>query len=285
MNIRIATSDLLGRRDLAEYVTEKMNSIEGWLYPHDVSIICAINAIQSRFGLLGDILELGVWKGKSLILLALLSQEEEQLVGVDMFPDSVFESAHQNLLSFVPEKSNQVKLEKVDTAELTHSDLMDYFSKPLRLAHIDAGHEYHEVIHSLVLVAPMMSTYGVLVLDDYCDREFPGIEAAMYGFLGLGADATCGFVPFCLGHNKIYLCHRAMSQAFQLNLLRHSELGLQCKLTKLGEVDLIVPNARHPQEGLQKKLLKVCPPSDFSVRKLLSLKSDASTYSYSRLYE
>ena len=79
-------------------------------------------------------------------------------------------------------------------------------SAPLRFLHIDAGHEYHlRVLEQLELFTPLLSDHGIIAMDDYQDREFPGIEAAVLDFAE--RDGPRRFVPFFSGRkqNK-FLC-------------------------------------------------------------------------------
>ena len=85
--------------------------------------------------------------------------------------------------------------------------------KVIRILHIDAGHEYHEVFHSLLSFATYVVDSGIIVMDDYQDPEFPGIEAAVLDFCEI--DRPRRFIPFFSGGNKIYLCLTHMANKYQ----------------------------------------------------------------------
>lgn len=46
-----------------------LDSIDGWLYPEDVLLFQEIDALQGLSKVTGDLLEIGVYHGKSAILL------------------------------------------------------------------------------------------------------------------------------------------------------------------------------------------------------------------------
>lgn len=157
-------------------------AIEGWFYPADILSLAVIDSIQAALGIRGSICEVGVYKGKSLAFLSHLIRTEldERLFGFDLFPGRLREEAEENCrLHGAP---CELQLIASDTALLTGELLTPLLTGGVRLLHIDAGHEYHEVFHQAVLFAPFVQRNGVIVFDDYQEREFPGIEAAVLDF-------------------------------------------------------------------------------------------------------
>jgi hypothetical protein len=83
--------------------------------------------------------------------------------------------------------------------------------------HIDAGHEYHEVLEQLATFSPYLSDHAIISMDDYQDREFPSIEAALPDFAE--QDRPRRFIPFFAGGNKMFLCNASSSALLQKALL------------------------------------------------------------------
>lgn len=108
----------------------------------------------------------------------------------------------------------------------------------VRLLHIDAGHEYHEVFHQSVLFAPYVQRSGVIVFDDYEDREFPGIEAAVLDFCEINQPRRS--VPFFSEGNKIYLCEHAFASTYQRHLLQFGEIAAQYRICHVRDFKVLV---------------------------------------------
>ena len=69
----------------------------------------------------GDLVEVGVYHGKSLVLLSLLKNEEEKLMGFDLFDADHEERTRDNLNNFG--RSEQVSLVRGYTTEISQVDL------------------------------------------------------------------------------------------------------------------------------------------------------------------
>jgi len=166
---------------IAAYINGGSDAVEGWFHRLDMLLFWILDSVQKANGITGDLCEVGVWKGKSLVLLAMLARDDESVFGVDSYPDDVLSHAKATLATHV-KSSGRVQHIRTDTATLTAERLRREFSRKLRFLHIDAGHEYHEVMHSLLLFVPFLAADGVLVMDDYHDHEYPGVAAATLNF-------------------------------------------------------------------------------------------------------
>ena len=58
--------------------------------------------------------------------------------------------------------TNQLKVEQISK---------DFGDNQLRLLHIDAGHEYHEVMKILKDFSPFLDDQGILIMDDFQDTS------------------------------------------------------------------------------------------------------------------
>ena len=75
-----------------------------------------------------------------------------------------------------------------------------------------------------------MGDQGIVAMDDYQDREFPGIEAAVLDFAE--RDRPRRFVPFLTG-NKMFLCFSPLVAVYQRNLLQPANFKDVCRLTRV----------------------------------------------------
>lgn len=218
--------------------------IEGWFYPADMVSLAAIDSIQGVLGIRGSICEVGVFKGKSLAFLSHLIRAEtgERLLGFDLFPGAMKEEAEANCRLHGADCDLQLIVS--DTASLTTERLTPLLGSGLRLLHIDAGHEYHEVFHQAVIFAPYVQRSGVIVFDDYQDREFPGIEAAVLDFCEI--DRPRRFVPFFSGGNKMYCCEAAFASTYQQQMLQVEAVAGQCRLSRVRDFEILIGWSKLP---------------------------------------
>ena len=114
-------------------------NVAGWLNKGDMALIGNISEVQRQSGVSGDLAELGVFQGKSLIFLSLLSRQPEKLFAFDIFPDDLLSKTKANLDSFAnyPELG-KVHFHQGSTTELSQDQLEKLFDTNLRILHIDA---------------------------------------------------------------------------------------------------------------------------------------------------
>jgi hypothetical protein len=227
---------------IQEFIDGRHNELEGWFFGPDQLAFFELCALQERLQVSGDLCEVGVFKGKSLVLLSLLKRETERLLGFDLFDEDHLEVTQQSLLAFNSEKN--VELSKGLTSDISLDILDETIRNPLRFLHIDAGHEYHEVLEQLAIFTPYLDDYAIIAMDDYQDREFPGIEAAVLDFAE--QDRPRRFVPFFAGGNKMFLCNASTSALFQKSLLTARNLKDRCRLTRVRDFNILIMRSKLP---------------------------------------
>ena len=237
--------DQVAQEFLENYLNQGLQEVEGWFFPGDVALFQILASIQQHNLIKGDLCELGVYKGKSLILLNCLRSSDQHLFAFDLFPFDTLEETKKNLVKWSgPEKVGSVDYVIGKSTEHTSSSLRKHFKNRLRFLHIDAGHEYHEVLQSLYAFAPHLSDVGVIAMDDYQDREFPGIESAVHAFSR--SKEPRRFVPFLSGSNKIYLCLDKMANFYQKQLLNQPHLKDRCRVSFIDNFFVLVAFSKLP---------------------------------------
>ena len=207
------------------------HDLEGWFFPQDMLSLAIFNELHSKNNIKGHIVEIGVYKGKSFSFLSHFIKDTENLYGYDTFPEDFYESTNLALENYGA--NVQYELIKADTSELNNDDIKAKIDgQGIRILHIDAGHEYHEVFHSLLSFSPYVINNGIIVMDDYQDPEFPGIEAAVLDFCEI--DRPRRFIPFFSGGNKIYLCSSHMANRYQQSILssEHFKDSSRCTIVR-----------------------------------------------------
>ena len=228
------------------YINGGSDAVEGWLYRLDMVLWAKLDFVQKSFGSFGDLCEVGVYKGKALALLGMLARDEETVFAFDAYPNDWLGETQKTMQAFCPWRSD-IRYVQGNTASLGSEALGQVFPRKLRLLHIDAGHEYHEVLHTLCLFAPFLAAEGVIIMDDYHDHEFPGVAAATLDFCW--NRETRPFVPFLAGANKMYLCMPGLAERYQLALLAQPELKDTMRLSRIRNDIVLVSGSREPMSS------------------------------------
>lgn len=112
----------------------------------------------------GDLVEIGVWKGKSLVLMNEVSNHERRVIGIDPFvlPKQFEEFSHYKAL-LLPDAHILRGF-----SELC-AERFQQLNPRVALLHIDGGHEGRNVLLDFLLYAPSVVRGGFVVFDDYRD--------------------------------------------------------------------------------------------------------------------
>ena len=232
----------MNEQKVREFISVSHEQIDGWFFGLDQITFFELFVMQKSMRISGDMCEIGVFRGKSLALLSLLKTHGETLFGFDLFDGEDQEITRKNLSDFGC--SDDLRLVKGLTSDLSESELDALISKQLRFLHIDAGHEYHEVLEQLILFSPYLSNQAIIAMDDYQDREFPGIETAVLDFSD--QDRPRRFVPFLAGGNKMFLCHPIFAPIFQSFLLQRQNFMDRCRMTRVRDFNVLVLQSKLP---------------------------------------
>jgi Methyltransferase domain len=175
---------------------EELCSVEGWLSDEDVVLFFAVDEATRALGSRGDVLEIGVYKGKSAVVLGYCIDGDERLVVVDPFGRSasdatVLAEQHRFYDDLTRSEFDRnygrfharppLVLERFST-DLVPGDI----GRDIRLVHVDGAHDYTSVAHDIDLVLAVLADDGVLVFDDAIDRGAPGVVAAVWAAVGDG---------------------------------------------------------------------------------------------------
>ncbi|MBY0416959.1 MAG: class I SAM-dependent methyltransferase, partial [Pararheinheimera sp.] len=164
------------------------------------------------------------------------------------FCDDLLEQTQMNIGKFTsPEQASRIHYITGNTANYSTTYLKSLFRNKLRFLHIDAGHEYHEVLHTLTLAAPFMSDHGIIVMDDYFDREFPGVHTATIDYCYQTTNGL--WVPFAAGGNKIYLANPVYAKQFQLFLCKDPYFKDTMRLSRIKDSIVLIMQSKLPMKS------------------------------------
>lgn len=147
-------------------------------------------------GLPGDILEIGVWKGRSVALMQRLSPPGTTVIGVD---PCAYEGQEAELRYFRDRLFPDVRL-VIGFSERMATEVL-YISRGFKLLHIDGGHLRFNVWADFLIYAQFVVPGGCIVFDDYADDvHSPEVRPAVDEMHQMGLFAgfdVIGPVPGC----------------------------------------------------------------------------------------
>jgi hypothetical protein len=187
--------------------------IPGWFGPVEHDMFSAM--LRAQDGITGTLVELGVYLGRSAVVIGAHQRRDERFLVIDLFgseavapegpewdanrtenqvsyPTLTRSAFERNYLRVHPELPEVVQ-------DLT-SVLPQYVAPgSARFVHVDASHLHAQVADDIANSAIALRPDGVIVLDDYRGPHTPGVAAAAWG-----AVHCAGLVPFALTTDKMY---------------------------------------------------------------------------------
>lgn len=193
-----------------EQYSKNLQKIPGWFSPVDMFLFGGIDQLLKTEALTGDILEIGVYQGKSAVLLGHFLGPHEELMVCDTFESEAIQE--QNLIENQKYYANVQRQTFEKNFAQFHSrlprifacsstDLIQYLppSNRFRFIHIDGSHLYEVVREDIKLSRQLLEHKGVVVFDDYRSPHTPGVSAALWDTVLHEA-----LHPFCLSPDKMY---------------------------------------------------------------------------------
>ena len=175
---------------VTEYLAIK-DSVQGWFLDIDATLFIGVDALQRAHGARGDLLEIGVFYGRSSILLGYLARPGETLVTCDVFEDvqalsdeghAEHDTYHRALRRDEFERNYlrfHATLPTIIAAPSSTLDA-DAWAGRFRLIHIDGGHEYDVVREDIRLARRMLAPGGIVIFDDWSQPHCPGVGMAVW---------------------------------------------------------------------------------------------------------
>ncbi|MBE4737198.1 MULTISPECIES: class I SAM-dependent methyltransferase [Streptomyces] len=188
----------------------ELDDVPGWFPVLDQLLFDWFLDRQEAAGERGDLLEVGVYMGKSAIFLGRHLQEGEAYTVCDLFE------------SDAPDDANAAEATKSYRSTLTrrafeanylsfHDELPRVLQGPssivpgevkprsCRFVHIDASHLYEHVEADITAARDILLPGGLVVLDDFRSEHTPGVSIAAWE-----AVLNRGLNPVCLSTQKLY---------------------------------------------------------------------------------
>jgi Methyltransferase domain len=231
---------------LLGYLRWKIYSINGYLKSLDARLIAALAGWQTGNKIAGGLAEIGVHHGKLFFLLALCRQSGEKSLAIDLFEDDAMNAstrsggraraflAHAASLN-IPLEPTEVQ--KADSLTLTSVDILRRVGR-VRIFSVDGGHLYHHVAHDLPLVFSILAPGGIIIVDDFCNAEWPEVTSATYDFVRAQEGRV---VPAILTRNKLYLAPPNVASAYGEFAARFAARQKQMSTAQVEVMGRVVP--------------------------------------------
>ncbi|QIB43952.1 class I SAM-dependent methyltransferase [Streptomyces aureoverticillatus] len=188
---------------------QELSDVPGWFPNLDQVLFDWLLTRQESRGVYGDLLEIGVYMGKSAIFLGRHLRDGEDYTVCDLFEDEAPDGANEaesnksyptltkqaferNYLSFHDELPRVLRgPSSVVPDKVT--------PKSCRFVHVDASHLYEHVHGDIGAARDTLLPGGVVVLDDFRSEHTPGVSIAAWE-----AVLNRGLKPICLSTQKLY---------------------------------------------------------------------------------
>jgi predicted O-methyltransferase YrrM len=181
------------KRSAALEIFDRASKVPGYFNADDALHFALVLGLQNMQGPRGDILEIGTWFGRSAGYLANFLGPGERLVVCDAFlretedryPGRPTEAVLRANIRAIAPRHDPVAL-------IVHNCLSSELKLPVdamfRCAHIDGGHAHAQALADLHLAADHIKPGGLLIVDDYEHKDWPGVTTAVRAFLAARAD-------------------------------------------------------------------------------------------------
>jgi hypothetical protein len=215
---------------LARYAERGVGEVAGALQSGSISVLLSVFDLQDAFGVEGEIAEIGVFNGKTLILMAHALNDNEGALAIEVFGkppgrDAAMRTAlDANLARFGCDGFCDIWT--ADSLALTPNEMRARLgARRVRLFSVDGDHAKAAVLHDLALASAVLAPGGIIVADDLFNAWYPGVTEALYEYCRMGREhgahdlEPVAFIaangPVETGAGKLLLARRAFARRYK----------------------------------------------------------------------
>jgi len=210
---------------LEQYIID-FDSINGAFDKNIVGVLELINKYQIKNKIKGNIAEIGVYQGKSFIPIYLLADSDEYVLAVDCFDNqevnydlSGYASSYDKFIKNLSRYANNLDKLKILKCDSSTQSALNYINacdnNKFRIFSIDGCHSAHATYIDLKNAYSCLTQGGVIVIDDYFNKDWPGVAQGVSKFIFENNDLR----PFFIGWNKVLFAHVNYTNDY-INLFR-----------------------------------------------------------------
>lgn len=218
--------------------------VPGFFGPLDADLFARLFEVQAEGGVVGDLLEIGAWYGRSAILLEHARAEREVLHVCDLFEDTPpTRAGRTELAAFTGKMPTRADFEAWflsfhPTIPVVHQgpssalNVDELGRARFRFVHIDGSHTYDAVRQDIATARDVAAEDAVIVFDDFANVGHPSVAAALWPAL-----AEPDLIPFACSPSKLYVARSLhWADRYRASIEKLAALmGYRRKLTELPE--------------------------------------------------
>lgn len=175
---------------------KKLNNVNGWFSASDQYLFDFLLIMQNQLNITGNLLEIGLWEGKSLFKILNYCRHNEILFGLDS--NVKYDKLQSNYENF----NNISSLRLIQ--DFSHNIKKYKDINNIRFCHIDGDHTGAIAYNDIIGTSNYVNDDAILVLDDF-HVYYIGVMQAYYKAYFTNKTK---FVPFVMSNQKLYLCTR-----------------------------------------------------------------------------
>lgn len=200
---------------LSQHVWSRIDQIPGWLSLAAADFTYRLLQSEAFQTTEGSLVEIGVFKGKYLSLIAHATQgQSRKVIGIDGFfagyqqplETKWVEGARTEMINNIVSCASEVSVEIVqaNSEDLSPSAFRRIVSDKCAFLSIDAGHDAHEVYNDLRISCSTLSPGAIVAADDVFNSVVPGVAEGVFRFLTSSEGRM--LAPFATCGNKLFMC-------------------------------------------------------------------------------
>lgn len=195
----------MNNEHLLKYIQEGFAKVTGFCPTSTLTILDYLDNLEQKSG---GALEIGVHHGQLFIALNQLIPQNFTSYAVDIFDNqdlNIDKSGEGNKIKFLENLKNFdrhagtnvqiIQGDSTDTSIFENIGKFHYIS-------VDGGHMVEHVINDLSIAQKLVSSNGVVILDDYFNHWWPSVTEGVFKYL----NNSPTLVPFATSQNKMWLC-------------------------------------------------------------------------------
>lgn len=241
---------------LRNYLSEDIQDVGGWCNPRLWNCIEPLVDKMAEDGEIGDVAEIGVFKGKFLIGLAKTVPDNVLVHAIDVFADQDGNVDKAGVGSLDELKANvqkngiapeRLKIYSADSSTIDHTIFKQNTetTRPVSLFSVDGCHTAEHTASDTLLAMAATKRNGLIFVDDYTNPMWPGVQEAIARMYICSSPV---FVPLAVTCNKLILCHLANHDSYLQTLFTHLKQNYKSskvkRVKRFGYLSLTVqPNA------------------------------------------
>lgn len=211
----VAALAAAGRQErMLNFRSGAMPEVHGWLGHKAVDALELVSTYQSRNGIRGDALEVGVFQGAFFLALMAACEPGEVALAIDIFDDQelnidqsgagseTYRIFMKNIQKF-SDRPESLRVFQSDSMVLRSEQLLSYSeSNGFRIISVDGGHTAEHVMNDLSLASQCIVSGGAIFLDDIHSPHWPGVYE---GYVRYMMHANRSLAPVLYTANKLVL--------------------------------------------------------------------------------